>query len=205
MATSASASLPADFAARALVMTELPAGQLWRRLYLTRYADPLGFGYGSSRFSDPDTTASDRFGVVYFGSTVKVCFVEAILRDRGDGRIGSFPLPIAELEQWTCATIETADNLRLADLRMDNSIRMGIPSGVMRNDNHQLGQLWSRALFGHSEKPDGVIYDTRLNRETNIAVYNRALGKMRALDTSRLLDCKRDLAKILDELDIALV
>ncbi|MFN5714722.1 MAG: RES domain-containing protein, partial [Bradyrhizobium sp.] len=62
---------------------------MWRRLYQTRFRDPLGYGFGPSRFSDPETglVPPERFGVVYLGSSVKVCFVEAILRDRG--RVGS--------------------------------------------------------------------------------------------------------------------
>jgi hypothetical protein len=47
----------------------------WYRLYQSRYSNPLGYGFGSSRFSDPEKALppSDRFGIVYFGSRIKVC------------------------------------------------------------------------------------------------------------------------------------
>ncbi|WP_432445039.1 hypothetical protein [Rhizobium rosettiformans] len=37
-------------------------------------------------------TPPDRFGVVYFGSSIKVCFAEAILRERAIGSRGNFPI-----------------------------------------------------------------------------------------------------------------
>lgn len=50
---------------------------------------PAWLWFGPSRFSDPETTLvpPERFGVVYFGSSIKVCFVEVILRDRGVARL----------------------------------------------------------------------------------------------------------------------
>ena len=59
-------------------MANVPAGSTWRRLYESRYPDPLGYGPGLSRFSDPTGKA---FGLVYLGSSAKVAFVETILRD----------------------------------------------------------------------------------------------------------------------------
>jgi hypothetical protein len=196
---------PAGFRSRDLVLAAVPAGEIWRRLYLSRYSNPLGFGFGQSRFSDPDVGASNRFGVVYLGSSAKVCFIEAILRDQGDGRTATFPIELAELEGWTCAAIEIANPLTLVDLRADNSIRMGIPSPVMRDRAHEHGQVWSRAIWSHDSVPDGIIYDSRLNGQTNIALYDRALGKAVATATPLLLDCKREMAQILDDFDLAII
>jgi hypothetical protein len=196
---------PAAFRSRDIVLASIPAGETWRRLYPNGHPNPLGFGFGQSRFSDPDLGASDRFGVVYFGSSVKVCFVEAILRDQGDGRLSTFPIELAELEGWTCATVQTRDPLNVVDLREDNSIKMGIPSSVMRDRAHEQGQEWSRAIWSHDRIPDGIIYDSRLNGQTNIALYDRALVKMIAIDTPRLLDCKREMAQILDDFDLEVI
>ncbi len=76
-------SPPKGFASRDLVIAEMAPGGVWRRIYESRFPDPLGYGFGPSRFSDPKTmlVPPDRFGVVYLGSSVKVCFAEAILRD----------------------------------------------------------------------------------------------------------------------------
>jgi hypothetical protein len=57
------------------------------------FPDPLGFGKNASRFSDPRRRdATKRFGVLYLGETLKVCFLEAVLRDRRDGLIGDLPI-----------------------------------------------------------------------------------------------------------------
>ena len=81
-----------------------------------------------SRFSDATGRA---FGVVYLGSTVKVAFVEAILRDRGEGRVDPMPIPYAELEGYVCAEIAIEQELRLVDLCGDGGLRMGVPTDVV--------------------------------------------------------------------------
>ena len=104
---------PAGFASRALSLADVARGAAWRRLYQSRFPDPLGYGFSPSRFSDPETTLvpPERFGVVYFGSSVKVCFVEAILRDRGVARTQTFPIEWAELEAWSCAEVRVESML----------------------------------------------------------------------------------------------
>jgi hypothetical protein len=71
-------------------------GVRWFRLYPSRYPDPLRFGYSASRFSDPrtDLPEPDRFGVVYFFSSLIVCFLERVLSDRRNGRGRGSPNPI---------------------------------------------------------------------------------------------------------------
>jgi hypothetical protein len=198
---------PKGFEKRPLAISEIAKGSIWRRLYLNRYPNPLGYGLGPSRFSDPETRLAPpaRFAVVYFGSSVKVCFLEAILRDRGVGRIRSFPLEWAELENWTCAELRVEGTLRLADLRGDHLVRMGVPTDVARARSQQLGRLWSRAFWSHDTKPDGIIYDSRLNGETNIALYDRALANLSVIATPKLIECRLELARIIIELDLAIV
>jgi len=198
---------PKGFESRPLTVTEMPKGSSWRRLYLSRFPDPLGYGYGPSRFSDPVTSLARpaRFAVVYFGSGVKVCFLEAILRDRGVSRIKSFPIEWKELENWTCAELRVDETLRLVDLRGDHLVRMGVPTDVARARSQKLGRLWSRAFWSHDAKPDGIIYDSRLNGGTNIAVYDRALAKLSVIATSRLVDCRSELARIIVDFDLAIV
>jgi hypothetical protein len=54
---------------------------------------------------------------------------------------------------------------------------MRVPTDAARAASHELGQQWSRALWLHDEKPDGIIYDSRLNGETNIVAFDRAIKK----------------------------
>lgn len=198
---------PKGFASRPLALADIAAGTVWRRLYQTRFTDPLGYGLGPSRFSDPETSFLPpvRFGVVYLGSSVKVCFLEAILRDRGVGRTRAFPIEWAELEMWTCGELRIDAALRLVDLRGDGLVRMGIPTDVARASSQDLGRAWSRAFWSHDAKPDGIIYNSRLNGETNIALYDRALTKVSATATPRLVDCRAELAIIINDFDLAIV
>ncbi|OYU86398.1 MAG: hypothetical protein CFE29_28585 [Bradyrhizobiaceae bacterium PARB1] len=198
---------PAGFASRTLSLVDVARGAVWRRLYQNRFPNALGYGFSPSRFSDPETTLvfPERFGVVYFGNSIKVCFVEAILRDRGVARTHTFPIEWSELEAWTCAEVRVEDPLRVVDLRGDGLVRMGIPTDVARASSQGLARIWSRALWAHDAHPDGLMYDSRLNGETNVVVFDRAIPKLTTITTPRLVDCRDDLATILTDLDLAIV
>ena len=153
------------------------------RIYPGRYPDPLGFGKTPSRFSDPRRrVAANRFGVLYLGETVKVCFLEAVLRDRRDGAIGDLPIEEAELHGRHYAEIEIALPLKLVDLRDDGAIVMGVPTDVGKAASQTLAR--SVAFHEHREKPDGIIYPSRLNGHTNLAVFDRAIIKLRVVRTA---------------------
>jgi hypothetical protein len=198
---------PADFGSRELVTQVLTSNGPWYRLYQSRYPNPLGYGFGSSRFSDPEAALSppDRFGIVFFGSSIKVCFAEAILRERAIGSKGSFPIGISELQEVCCASVEINQPLLLADLRSDGMLRMRIPTDAARAASHELGKQWSRALWLHHEKPDGIIYDSRLNGETNIALFDRALTKLTVKFAQPLLDFRDEMAQVLDDFSLEIV
>lgn len=198
---------PADFGSRELVTEKLGSGALWYRLYQGRHPNPLGFGFGPSRFSDPEEALAppDRFGIVYFGSSIKVCFAEAILRERAIGSQGSFPIGLSELEEFNCASVDIVQPLLLANLRSDGMLRMRIPTDAGRAASHDLGKQWSRALWLHDEKPDGILYDSRLNGETNIALFDRALFKLSVTSAKPLLDYRDNVAAILNDFLIEIV
>ncbi len=198
---------PRGFASRALALAHIATGTMWRRIYQSRFPDPLGHGFGPSRFSDPETglVPPDRFGVIYLGSSLKVCFVETILRDRGNGRLDAFPIEWQELETWTCAEVRGKMTLQLIDLRGDGLVRMGIPTDVARSSSQDLGRAWSRAFWSHDAQPDGIISDSRLNGETNLAVFDRAVTKLSVTATPRLVECRSELAAIINDLDLAIV
>ena len=195
-------SPPAGLASRSLRLVEPPAGIDWRRLYLSKYPDPLGMGPGHSRFSDPTGAA---FTLVYLGSSAKVAFVETILRDRADGRDGDCVIPLAEIEAFSCAEISIARPLRLVDLTGDGPIRLGVPSDVLSARDQTLGQIWSEAFYSHPDQPDGILFPSRLNEERNIAIYDRAVSKLAPNQTQRLIEMRGDLAQIIVDLDLAIV
>ncbi|MGN7884192.1 RES domain-containing protein [Ensifer sp. 22460] len=84
---------PAGFENSVLDIETIPAGRRFGRIYASAFPDPLGYGKTPSRFSDPRRRdPARRFGVVYLGDTLKVCFLEAVLRDRRDGLVGDIPI-----------------------------------------------------------------------------------------------------------------
>jgi hypothetical protein len=175
------------------------------RLYFGHYPDPLGFGKTPSRFSDPRRRIpSNRFGVLYLGESLKTCFLEALLRDQRNGVIGDFPVAERELHLRQFAEIAVAQKLKVVDLRGDAAVRMGVPSDVVGASLQSLARWWSVAFHEHPAQPDGIIYRSRLNAETNLAIYDRAISKLTAHSVTPLIRAK-GLAEVLDELKIALV
>jgi RES domain len=180
-------------------------GRRFGRLYFGGYPDPLGFGKAPSRFGDPRRRIpSNRFGVLYLGESLKTCFLEALLRDLRNGVIGDFPLAERELHIRQYAEIAVAHKLKLVDLRGDAAIRMGVPSDVAGASQQSLARWWSVAFHEHPEQPDGIVYPSRLNAETNLAIYSRAISKLTVHSVTLLINAK-GLADVLDELKVALV
>jgi hypothetical protein len=193
---------PSGFAAVALDSATVDAGARFGRIFFTRFKDPLGFGKSLSRFSDPRRRVpANRFGVLYLGSSLKVCFVESVMRDQGDGRIDDLLLDERDLAIRSYATIEVTAALLLVDLRGDGPLRMGIPSDVARGSKQSLARRWSLAIHEHPAQPDGIIYPSRLNGETNLAIYDRAILKLRAVARGELLK-EVGLAAVLRDLKV---
>lgn len=150
---------PADFAAARLRVHIVAAGETFGRIYASGFPDPLGYRKSHSRFSDlRRRRLESRFGVLYLGETLAVCFLEAVLRDRRDGVAGDLALEERELEDRLYATIEIASALRVVDLRANRAVAMGVPSDVHRGTRHRLGRAWSLAFHEHPAKVDGIIY-----------------------------------------------
>lgn len=195
----------AEIATVELETATVAAGQRFGRLYSSRYTDPLGFGKTPSRFSDPRRRIErNRFGVLYLGESLKVCFLEAVLRDQRNGAVGDFLLSEHELRARRYAEIAIARELTLVDLRGDAAIRMGVPSDVVRGSQQSLSRWWSVAFHEHPQKPDGIIYPSRLNAETSLAIYDRAIAKLAVTRVTPLI-AARGLANILTDLRVALV
>lgn len=170
------------FKSAPLETTIIPQGRRFGRIYLDRYPDPLGVGRTPSRFSDPRRRVPrNQFGVLYLDSSLKVCFLEALLRDARDGTVGDLPLDERELSTRRFAEIEVFRPLTLVNLGGDAAVRMGVPSDVARATSQSLARDWSLAFYEHPSEPDGILYPSRLNGETNLAVYDRAIPKLQVV------------------------
>ena len=195
----------AAFAGAALGIATIGPGAQLGRIFHTRYPDPLGFGKTPSRFSDPRRrTVANRFEVLYLGTSLKVCFVEAVLRDQRNGAVADYPIEERELHDRKYAEATIREPLVLVDLRGDGPLRMGVPSDVARGSRQSLARLWSVAFHEHSIVPDGIIYPSRLNGETNVAVFDRSIEKLGKVWTSPLISAV-GLAQVLSDLKVALV
>jgi hypothetical protein len=183
----------------------VPAEATFGRIHRRAFPDPLGFGKNPSRFSDPRRRIADRrFGVVYLGSSLKVCFLETILRDERDGIVGQVEIAESELDDRRYGEIKVREALQLLDLTGDGPVRMGIPSDVARSSRQALSRKWSVVFHDHPWKVDGIIYPSRLNGENNLAIYDRAVGK---LELWRDGDLKHalGLVDVLDDFRVALL
>ncbi|MER9312224.1 RES family NAD+ phosphorylase [Mesorhizobium australicum] len=196
---------PKGFAGSSLQIHTVLAGLKFGRIYMDRYPDPLGIGKTPSRFSDPRArTPQNRFGVLYLGDTIKVCFLEAVLRDQRDGVVGDLPIDERELFARSYAEIEIITPLKMVDLRDDRAIIMGVPTDVAKAANQTLARAWSVAFHNHPEEPDGIIYPSRLNGHTNLAVFDHAIVKLRAIRVMQLVAAP-GLAAVLNDLQVSIV
>ncbi|MBY5324329.1 RES family NAD+ phosphorylase [Rhizobium leguminosarum] len=196
---------PIGFEHFPLDIETVPAGRRFGRIYGSAFPDPLGFGKTPSRFSDPRRRdAANRFGVLYLGETLKVCFLEAVLRDRRDGLSGDLPIEEKEIYSRRYAEIETITELSLVDLRDDHAIRMGVPTDVVKSSRQSLARSWSLAFHEHKSLPDGIIYPSRLNGHTNIAVFGRAVSKLAPARVVPLIGAS-GLARVISDLRVSLV
>ena len=147
----------ADFARANLKLTTLAVRERFGRIYFKRHANPLGFGKTPSRFSDPRRRKPEnRFGVLYLGETLTVCFLEAVLRDKRNGVVGDYPLDETELSARCFAVVEAATPLSVVDLRSKGAVRMGVPSA--HASSQRLARFWSLAFHQRPSMPDEFLF-----------------------------------------------
>jgi hypothetical protein len=177
---------------------------MWHHIFLDRFADPLGFGFASSRFSDPRKSPATRFGVYYVGQTFEVAFLETIVRDLRNGDPGPLLLSPDDLDDYVHVHVTLQARLNLVDLRGGNAIALGVPTDAVRASSHRLSQRASLAVYRRADRLDGFWYPSRLNGDDNLAVYDRAVPKLSAGPRRKLSMCP-ELAPILDAYRVALI
>lgn len=200
---------PSDFNTEPLELKTIDVGTVLSHITLKSFLNPLGFARRTrNRFSDPRLWRKEEslFGVIYFADSLEACFVETILRDRGDGRRqASIPVDRAELESRARARVRVTQPLSLVSLVGPAPLLMGVPSDVTGAKSQTLARWWSLAFHDHPDQPDGILYPSRRQPSlTNIALYDRALPKVGLADYVPLLDCKAEMTHMLKTYRIAL-
>jgi RES domain len=198
------ARLPHPLASGALTPAHVPIGSVWHHIFLDRFPDPLGFGFASSRFSDPRKSPARRFGVYYVGQTFEVAFLETIVRDLRNGNPGPLLLSPGDLDDYVHVHVTLQARLNLVDLRGGNAVALGVPTDAVRASSHRLSQRTSLAVYRRADRLDGIWYPSRLNGDDNLAIYDRAVPKLSAGPRRKLGMCP-ELAPVLDAYRVALI
>lgn len=69
---------------------------------------------------------------------------------------------------------------------------------VASGSDYPGSQLWSRALWNHSDKPDGLLYRSRHDDSgLSVALYDRAKDALAVVDNHTLTEDPKQLSKLL--------
>ena len=127
------------------------------RMFRTHAIDrnPIHFGRsGLHRFDSPDGS----YGVLYAGRDEYCAFIETFTR-----AAGSTTITTAELKNRCLSELKAARTLRLVDLTQSGTlVRLGADSRLFSGD-YAVSQAWSKALYDHPLKVDGLLYPSRLD------------------------------------------
>jgi hypothetical protein len=176
-----------------LPLTRVKAGSRWIRIH-AQDRSALWFGPGSGRqpihrFDDP----AGRFRVCYLGTTLEVSFAETFLRNP-PVRI----LALDDLAGRAIATVEVRRDLRLVPLHGSSLARLGVTAELASGSDYDGSQLWSRALWEHGDRPDGILYRARHDDSALcVALYDRAKDALAILRDVSLAEGPQQLAGLL--------
>jgi hypothetical protein len=138
-----------------------------------------------SRFCD----GCSGYSVLYAALTFDTAFAETILRDRFVQRAQrTVSLDEILARAWVrCSTQQTAV-LTLIDLGGSGCLDLGAPTDAVRSRHQAAGQALSRAIYQEHEHVDGFVYPSRLTGGDCLAIFDRAVANLVALQTGRLED-----------------
>jgi hypothetical protein len=155
---------PADLHLRELPVKEVD-GEAYRISLTTRTAAGVIY-YGKNRterFDDPDA----KYGVCYLGQDVYAAFIEVF------GQAREIVLDISFVYARALSLIRISKPVRLVDITGEGAAWIGAAGEVSAGD-HALSQEWSRQLYLHPEKVDGIFYRCRHDSSRlSIALFDR--------------------------------
>jgi hypothetical protein len=176
-----------------LPLRRVRAGARWMRIH-AQPRNVLWFGPARGRqpihrFDDP----AGRFRVCYFGTTIEVCFAETFLRNP-PVRI----LSLDDLAGRSIATVEVRRDLHLVPIHGSSLARLGVTAELASGSDYAGSQLWSRALWEHSDQPDGILYRSRHDDSALcVAVFDRAKNGLAIVQDHSFAEDSQQLARLL--------
>ena len=173
--------------------------RMFRVIHQKHRHHPLGAGPTPSRFSDP----AGAYAVLYASEAVRCSFWEALARNRF-ARRNRREMPRADVAARLVVALCSTDNLALVDLRGDGPIRIAAPAAVTHDSNHVAGRALSAATYVSVPEADGFLFHSRFTGHVCVAVFDRAVGKLKSLSVSRLIE-HADFLDALDDYEITLI
>lgn len=140
---------PADLAAKSLPLHIVPAGSQLLRFHAKEHG-PLYFNRSAGwRWNAPDGS----FGVCYVGLELAAAFAETFVREPS-----ATYLDLAALRAKVLTRLRAGRDLRLVEMKDSGLKRAGATSLVCSHLPYDLPQAWAKALHGHPDAPDGIVY-----------------------------------------------
>ncbi len=179
---------PSDLNDRDLPLAAF-SGRTWRCHRVVEQA--IQFGCSAvNRFDAPDCS----YGVLYVAESPEGAFAEVFLRDTAATQfiktaLGySIAVSAASLAAYGIASVEIGRSLNLVDLRGPGPLRVGADHQLTTTDNYALTQRWGYSLFAHPQRPDGILWHSRVDdRMVSLAIHERAGDAIAASATESLL------------------
>jgi hypothetical protein len=132
----------------------------------------------SGRFDDPQ----GQYGVLYASLRAEGAFAEVFLRNLSWQLIAELDLQLRSLTVFQCATLHCVD-LTGAGLK-----KVGSDNRIATEKPYQTTGKWSRALFSHPGKPDGIIYRSRHNPNyKSVALFDRCQSRVKVKVSQELM------------------
>ena len=157
----------------------------YRIFGLAHIDTPLSPHLSASRFCD----GRSGYSVLYAALTFDTAFAETILRDRFVQRAQrTVSLDEILARAWVRCSTQQAAVLALIDLGGSGCLDLGVPTDAVRSRHQAAGQALSRAIYREHEDVDGFMYPSRLTGGDCLAIFDRAVARLVALETGRLED-----------------
>ena len=171
------------------------------RIVPRRYsADPLGMGFGQTRFASP----SDDFKLLYLAQDPLTAVAETIIRDRFEGKDERI-LFQEEFDDRSIVAVRALRALFLLDLRYEGASLLGLSTDAVRAKAQAAGRRFSQALYERTDF-DGIVYMSRITNKQCVAVYDRAVETSLSADEPAIdLPRLSMLFAILDALSITVI
>jgi hypothetical protein len=169
-----------------------------------RRHDPLYFNRTAGRFAAPDSSS---FGVLYLGEDEYAAFIEGFSQGIGSTPLGLF-ISQSLLQQNCLCAVRITRPLRLVDLTSGAALkRLAADADSRIGDGpHIVSRRWAAALWGHPDRPDGLIYLARNAPDhRSIALFDRAAEAVAAGCAENVLLDPARLGRILEHFGCAMI